>query len=277
MRSACDARSAGFRKYSGAAYTNRDKGVSSTGLGVDLGEVGLGSTQRRVPEVQRRRIHQQGHHTRKVLHDIPVEHLPHRPSEHLPQLHVSACRPCMQNYVDTTQALETKDKAIRAAASSFAHCNLSPLGYVSVLVCLNCACGVAMAATPCKNLCWPHMAERVAERACWMKRWKALRRAWRSRRCRCRFRIICSAAPAGGSLNATSSAFTTSRCESGMIQSKGLLTVSAWELRDLGYAQRTRVHSGKHTHNFHEWDQLTSYSGHRCKAQTKKAGPSMCL
>jgi len=40
-----------------------------------LGEVRLRGAQRGVAEVERRRVHQQRHHARKVLHHVPVEHL----------------------------------------------------------------------------------------------------------------------------------------------------------------------------------------------------------
>ena len=49
-------------------------------------------------------------------------------------------------------------------------------------------------------------------------RWRAESLEWRRRRARCWLRIMRSAAPAGGSLNATSSDDATSRCE-GWIES----------------------------------------------------------
>ena len=66
--------------------------------GGDLGEVRLRGAQCGVPEVQRCGIHQQGHHAGKVLHDVPVEHLPHGASEHLPQLHRIDLSPCKQDH-----------------------------------------------------------------------------------------------------------------------------------------------------------------------------------
>ena len=46
----------------------------------------------------------------------------------------------------------------------------------------------------------------------WTKRWKADSFEWVSKRRRCWLRMSLSAPPAGGSLNATSSEYVTSRC-----------------------------------------------------------------
>ena len=203
------------------------RGIRIGGLGGgNLGEVGLRCAQRRVPEVQRRGVHQKRHHARKVLHDVPIKHLPQKLEFRDPQRNqgcpwqlpvrapaTAACTclpPMHAESWRTTQALETDDNATPMQL-------LHPLTNsmcTSLCVCMRTQYS-AHSSNGSHTLQQPARSQkgkRMAVRACWIKRWKALRRAWRSRRCRCRFRIICSAAPAGGSLNATSSAFTTSRC-----------------------------------------------------------------
>ena len=195
-----------------------------------LGEVRLRGAQRGVAEVERRRVHQQRHHARKVLHHVPVEHL-------RADWRCSGAAGCARKCsLPCTRQAPAGRRQVGAAAGCHGCSGRSGCCQGTRAPCAGSArspprrralvevwfqmrtapSSPGQAARPPARARPRGAAGRGGEtggaRACWMKRWKALRRAWRSRRCRWRFRIICSAAPAGGSLNATSSALTTSRC-----------------------------------------------------------------